>query len=64
MPSKFIRTDYCLDQASQCSKAATEASAAELKEAYANLEQGWLRLAPPLAVEGGSDDRTSAPTRS
>jgi hypothetical protein len=45
MPSRDARTAYCLDQASQCAKAASAAT----KEAYANLEQGWLQLAPPIA---------------
>ena len=49
MPSRDARTAYCLDQASQCAKAASAATAAEFKEAYANLEQGWLQLAPPIA---------------
>lgn len=47
MPSQDARTAYCLDQANQCAKAASAASAAELREAYANLERGWLQLAPP-----------------
>lgn len=51
MPSQDARTAYCLDQANQCAKAASAATAAEFKEAYANLEQGWLQLAPPLEAE-------------
>jgi hypothetical protein len=64
MPSQDARTAFCLDQAKRCAKAASSASAAELKEAYANLRQGWLHLAPPLeAGESPDPAPPSAPSR-
>jgi hypothetical protein len=55
-------TAYCRRQAAECSRRALEATLAEVREAYVNLEQGWLRLAP----ETSDDQKTSAeagPTR-
>jgi hypothetical protein len=40
------RTAYYRRQASACSAAASATVIAEVKEAYLNLEQGWLSLAP------------------
>jgi hypothetical protein len=45
------RTDYCRAQAAECAAAAETTTILELKEAYLNLEQGWLQLAPE--IEGG-----------
>ncbi len=46
MPTPRRRTDYCTKQAADCARAAVAATIAEIREAYLNLEQGWLRLAP------------------
>jgi hypothetical protein len=48
MPRQSERTAYCHRQAAECAKAALETTIADLKEAYVNLEQGWLHLAPEL----------------
>jgi hypothetical protein len=37
---------YCRRQAAECARKALEATLAEVREAYVNLEQGWLQLAP------------------
>lgn len=37
---------YCHHQASECATAASATSVAEVKQAYLDLEQGWLSLAP------------------
>jgi hypothetical protein len=42
------RTAYCRKQAAECAAAATATALAEVKEAYLNLEQGWLQLAPEI----------------
>lgn len=39
-------TAYCRQQASACAAAALTAAIAEIKQAYLDLEQGWLSLAP------------------
>jgi len=51
MPSTIGRTAYCGQQAAECASAATATTLSEVKEAYLNLEQAWLKLAPEL--EGG-----------
>ena len=58
MPNQHTRTDYYLEQANKCAKAASSTSITEIREAYANLQQGWLRLVPKPA-EGESDDGVS-----
>lgn len=40
------RTAYYRRQASACAVAAVTTPIAEIKQAYLNLEQGWLCLAP------------------
>jgi hypothetical protein len=62
MPRADAQTSYYLNQANQCAKAAAAASVAELREAYASLEQGWLQLVPQ-PTEGESTDRAPPPTR-
>jgi hypothetical protein len=37
---------YFRRQASECAAAASATSVAEVKQAYLDLEQGWLALAP------------------
>jgi hypothetical protein len=48
MPHTIGRTAYCRYQAAECAAAATATTLAEVKEAYHNLEQGWLQLAPEI----------------
>ena len=61
MPSRDARMTYLLDQAERCAKAASTASVAELTEAYANLEQGWLQLLPkPTESENPDQERSAA----
>jgi hypothetical protein len=53
---------YCRRQAAECSRRALEATLGEVREAYVNLEQGWLHLVP----ETRDNDKVSAevgPTR-
>jgi hypothetical protein len=47
-------TTHCRRQAAECGKRASEATLAEIREAYVNLKQGWLHLAPDTG-----DDRNS-----
>lgn len=42
------RTAYYRQQASWCATAAVTAAVAEVKQAYLDLEQGWLCLAPKV----------------
>jgi hypothetical protein len=69
--SRRIPTDYYSRQASKCASAALAATIAEIKEAYLNLEQGWLYLAPdavnsrPIVVapaESPHDPASARPT--
>lgn len=46
------RTAYYRRQASACATAALATAIAEVRQAYLDLEQGWLCLAPK--VEGNS----------
>jgi hypothetical protein len=39
-----IQTTYCHQQASECAAAAAASAIAEVREAYLQLEQGWLSL--------------------
>jgi hypothetical protein len=48
MSHGFNRTAYCHTQAARCAAAAANARASDVKEAYLNLEQAWLHLAPDL----------------
>jgi hypothetical protein len=45
------RTVYCRQQAAQCALAATTALLGEVRQAYLNIEQAWLQLAPD--IDGG-----------
>jgi hypothetical protein len=59
---------YCRRQAAECARKALEATLAEVREAYVNLEQGWLQLAPsdnqsPSAEVGPTRRTASAPRR-
>jgi hypothetical protein len=46
------RTAYYRQQASSCATAALITAIAEIRQAYLDLEQGWLCLAP----KGAQDD--------
>jgi hypothetical protein len=48
MPRSSQRTEYCQKQAAECAAAASAAAMLDVKEAYLNLEQGWLQLAPEI----------------
>jgi hypothetical protein len=48
-------TAYCRHQAAECARSALEATLAEVREVYVNLEQGWLQLVP----DTGDDQKTS-----
>jgi hypothetical protein len=50
--------DYQAQQAAQCAAAATATAIAEIKDAYLNLEPGWLHLSPK-----SPDDQTIAGNR-
>ena len=39
------RSEYCRGQAAQCAHSANSVALPDVKEAYLNLEQGWLQLA-------------------
>ena len=40
------RTAHCRQQAAKCALAATTAILDEVRQAYLNIEQAWLQLAP------------------
>jgi len=42
------RTAYCHQQAAECALAATTAILGEVRQAYLNIEQAWLQLAPDI----------------
>jgi hypothetical protein len=42
------RTAYCHQQAAECALAATTAILGGVKQAYLNIEQAWLQLAPDI----------------
>jgi hypothetical protein len=42
------RTAYCRQQAAECALAATTAILGEVRQAYLNIEQAWLELAPDI----------------
>ncbi len=46
---------YCQQQAAECASAANATNLSEIKEAYLNMEQAWLQLAPDI-----DSDRTVA----
>jgi hypothetical protein len=50
-PRADKRTAHCQQQAAECALAATTVISSEIKAAYRNIEQAWLKLAP------GIDDR-------
>ncbi len=48
MPRNTSRTAYCHQQAAECASAASATVLAEVREAYLNMEQAWLQLAPDI----------------
>jgi hypothetical protein len=42
------RTAYCRQQAAECALVATTAILGEIREAYLDIEQAWLQLAPDI----------------
>lgn len=56
--SQRDRIAYCRQQAAECARSALAATLAEAREAYANLEQGWLQLIPE--AKDGQDERSRA----
>jgi hypothetical protein len=46
------RTEHCRKQAAECAAAASATAIFDVKEAYRNLEQGWLKLAPEMIRAG------------
>lgn len=63
MPRISNRTAYCQQQAAQCASAAIATTLNEIREAYLNMEQAWLHLAPdvdgnqPAAISSKSDEQ-------
>jgi hypothetical protein len=47
-PAAGKRTAYCRQQAAECALAATTAILGEVRQAYLNIEQAWLQLAPDI----------------
>jgi hypothetical protein len=47
-PRDGKRTAYCHQQAAKCKLAATTAILSEIREAYLNIGQAWLQLAPEI----------------
>lgn len=54
------RTLYCHQQAAECASAAAMTSLPEVREAYLNIERGWLELAPD--VESNETVPTTRPS--
>lgn len=54
MPRALHRTEYCRQQAADCASAAAATKVDNVREAYRNLEQAWLELAPELENGGGT----------
>jgi hypothetical protein len=52
------RSAYCRQQAAECAMAATTAILGEVRQAYLNIEQAWLQLAPD--INSGSDRKKAA----
>jgi hypothetical protein len=55
------RTAFCRKQAAECASAARATTLPEVREAYLNMEQAWLRLAPDIdnvQADRGGDEQT------
>jgi hypothetical protein len=55
------RTVYCRQQAAECALAATTAILGEVRQAYLNIEQAWLQLAPDIDGGRAFSDRLGKP---
>lgn len=60
MPRINDRTEYCHRQAAECASAAAATTLSEVKEAYLNMQQAWLRLAPDVDSNHSVPDRPEA----
>ncbi len=66
MPRHTDPAVHCRREAAECGRRALKATLAEVREAYVNLEQGWLRLAPETSdnqessAEGGPGRRIAS----
>jgi hypothetical protein len=56
------RTAYCRQQAAECALAATTAILGEVRQAYLNIEQAWLQLAPDINSGGDRKKAVRPPT--
>jgi hypothetical protein len=56
------RTAYCHQQAAECASAATTAILGEVRQAYLNIEQAWLQLAPYINSDSKKAARPSTAT--
>jgi hypothetical protein len=56
------RTAYCHQQAAECALAATTAILGEVRQAYLNIEQAWLQLAPDINSDSKKAARPSTAT--
>jgi hypothetical protein len=54
------RTAYCHRQAAECASAAAATTLSEAREAYLNMQQAWLQLAPDLASNPSAADKPEA----
>ena len=54
------RATYCRQEASACAQAALTTVIIEIKQAYLDLEQGWLSLAPKVVenTDAATDPKT------
>jgi hypothetical protein len=58
MPRPLERSQYCRQQAQDCASRATTTNLPELKDAYLQLELGWLQLVPDFDPVPNNSDRT------
>jgi hypothetical protein len=56
------RTAYCRQQAVESALAATTAILGEVRQAYLNIEQAWLQLAPDINSDSKKAGRPSTAT--
>ena len=55
------RTAYCRQQAVESALAATTAILGEVRQAYLNIEQAWLQLAPDIDGDKAFSGRLRKP---
>ena len=56
------RTAYCRQQAAESAMAATTAILGEVRQAYLDIEQAWLQLAPDINSDRKKAARPSTAT--